>query len=338
MTQLSILIPSNRPLKTSIASLESALIYAEKTGAQVIVADNSGDPDKKRHFENASPHLTYIDTDGFDARRNFLTTMETANTPYVLAMGDDDELYSLDGRRRVDLADLPNDVVGVRPVTMVWTVQDGARSIEKFPLDAENADDRIRQLVKAAPRNNSVFYSAFRRELLVSLYRKFNACHPTLGDYCDWVLIYCLIASGRILHEPATLFRYDLGRWAEKSSLEETKLLLFRRAGLPDEAELYTALLRFVDIHGLMTWKGLPLSDEQRHRALAINAQITLTSFAQSVEKNPGIYHEQARRFANQVPSINNLDYAYQSALPVLEQLQPGLAEKYASYLNSMVS
>lgn len=335
MTQLSILIPSNRPLKTSAASLESALIYAEKTGAQVIVADNSGDPDKRRHFQNASSHLTYIHTEGYDARRNFLTTMEAAKTPYVLSMGDDDELYSLDGRQRVDLAALPEDVIGVRPVTMVWTMQEGARTMEKFPLDAENSDDRIRQFMKAAPRNNCIFYSAFRRELLTNLYRKFNECHPTLGDYCDWVLVYCLIASGRILHEPATLFRYDLGRWSEKTSLEDTKLLLFRRAGLPDEAELYTALLRFVDIHGLMMWKGLPLSDEQRHRALVINAQVALTSFAQSVEKNPGLYHPKAREFAAQVPSIDTLDHAYRNALPVLEQLKPGLAEKYTQYINS---
>jgi hypothetical protein len=336
MTLLSILIPSNRPLQTSCASLESALIYAEKMNAQVIVADNSGDPDKKRRFQNVSPHLIYIDTCGFDARRNLLTTMEAANTPFVLPMGDDDEIYSLDGRRRVDLANLPDDVVGVRPNTMVWTLQDGARSMERFELDASDADDRVRQFVKAAPRNNSIFYTAFRTQLLLRLYRQFNACHPTLGDYCDWVLIYCLIASGRILHEPATLFRYDLGRWADKESLEQTRLLLYRRAGLPDEADLYSALLRFVDIHGMMMWQGLPISPDQRQKALLLNAQLALSSFVQSVNSNPNHFHEEARRFAGQIGGIADLDQAFHLALPVLERLQPGLAQKYATFLKNM--
>lgn len=333
MTLLSIAIPSKRNLANSVRSLESALIYAEKADCQVIVADNSGDPEKRRRFEHASPRLIYLDTTDHDAMQNMMAALGRVDTPFVLPMGDDDEVYLLDQPPRLDLRAIGDDVIGVRPVTMAWSLNDGVRSVDRFTVTAPDADDRIRQFAQSSRNVNSLYYSIYRTSLFRGLFQQFDRHHPTHGGYCDWAIVTCFVASGRILHDPATIFRYDLGRWADKSSLEESKLTLFRQVGLPDEAERYSALLRFIDTHCLIMWKDLPLSDDQRYRALVLNAQMALSAFVPAVEAKPGDFHAEARAFAERSHGFSDLGQAFAMALPVVDRLRPGLGAQYADFL-----
>lgn len=338
MSLLSIVLPSNRNLKTSMASLESAIIYAEKTGSPLIITDNSGDQEKKRHFQHASPQLTYIDTSGLTALENLLTAMAKVETPWLLPMGDDDEIFALDGVAPFDFSSVPEDVVGIRPVSVTWSLEEGVRAVERFALTDAHADERILALNRAAPNTNNIFYSAFRTDLFRDLYHAINDTHPTRGAYCDWVLTFCFVACGRILHDPATLFRYDLGRWSGKEMLERSKLDLYRQAGLPDVAENYWALLRFIDTHGMLMWKGLPISADERQRALAVNARLTLTAFVRHLEANPRDLPPAAHLYARQIQALSSIDQAYELALPVVDALKPGLGEKYAGFLTAVTA
>jgi hypothetical protein len=67
VAQLSICMPSNRPLTTSRAAIESALAYAGKTGAKLIVSDNSRDPEKQAFLQNRSADLVYHWSQSADA-------------------------------------------------------------------------------------------------------------------------------------------------------------------------------------------------------------------------------------------------------------------------------
>ena len=103
MTQLSICMPSNRPLATSRGSIESALTHAEKTGARLIVSDNSRDPEKRAFLENRSLNLLYHYSPSEDASSNWMEALSLAETPFLLPMGDDDQIYFNAGETPVDL-------------------------------------------------------------------------------------------------------------------------------------------------------------------------------------------------------------------------------------------
>lgn len=336
MTLLSIIIPSNRSLKSARASLESALIYADKVDARVIVADNSEDAQKRDHFRNASPRLLYLETAGFDAMRNMMATLSQVETPFVMPMGDDDEIYALERRGRPDLATLPPDVIGVRPITMTWSLERGVHAVSRLPLLSPHADGRIREFSSSSATNNSIYYSLYRTGLFRGLYEQFDRHHPTHGTYCDWALMFCFMACGRLLHDPTTIFRYDLGRWADKQKLEESTLAIYRQAGLPEEAVRYSALLRFIDTHGLMMWKDLPITPDDRQQALALNAKMALPAFVEAVAAGPGHFSAEARAYAEQLKAISDINEAFAMALPVVDRLKPGLADRYVRFLRGV--
>ncbi len=310
MTLLTIIIPSNRTLQNARGSLDSALIYAEKTGCRVIVADNSGDAEKPLRYRNASSQLLYLDTTGYSANQNYMAALNEVDTPFVMPMGDDDEIYSLDRQPRFDLANAPADVAGVRPLTLTWSVENGVHARDDNPLTALHADERIRQFSDPARRNNTIYYSIFRTGMFKSVFALFDAHHPTSGGYCDWAIVACFVACGRILHDPSTLFRYDLGRWASQAGVEQATLSLFRQVGMPDESEAYTGLLRFVDTHGLLMAKDLPISAYDRERALMLNAQVALTAFVKRTGEKPQQFTPEALTFAAKIPGFSSLEQA----------------------------
>lgn len=338
MSMLTLIIPSNRDLKTSRASLESAIIYVEKVGCRLVVTDNSEDRAKPSHFSGASPNLSWIDTAGHNAQQNLLAALSAVDTPFVLPMGDDDEIYLLERRRAFDLSTLSDDVIGVRPVSMSWCLTGGVTRVDRYPLAQQHSDERLNGLIAAAPSNNSLFYSTFRTGLFIDLLLAFDNNHPTRGAYCDWTLTFCLVAAGRILHDPATLFRYDLGRWSSKESLARTKLDLYLKAGLSREAETYWALLRFVDTHGMLAWKGLPLDRDERLRAMTVNAQLSLSVFLREIEASPAAWPPAAHVFARLARTISSPEQAYDLVLPVIDGLKPGLGEHYARFRDAVAA
>ena len=125
-------------------------------------------------------------------------------------------------------------MIGVRPVTQIWTLADGVRQTERFPLIETTPGGRLFEYSRKARGNNSSYYSIFRSAPFLSLMRLFVEEHPTKGGYIDWAICLALFASGRVLHDPSLVYRYDLGRWAEAESLRQTKAKLFTDAGLPD--------------------------------------------------------------------------------------------------------
>jgi len=257
MTQLSIVMPSNRNLKASKDAIESALRFAAKTGCRFILSDNSGDADKRRYFEHRSPNMTYVVPPNDDALLNQMSALSHVVTPFLIPMGDDDEIYLLDGWHPMDLANVPSDVIGIRPRTLIWTIDNGVRQKERFEISSLDAGERLLEYNAKARGNNSIYYSIYRTDVFRGLLKLFAEHHPTCGSYCDWAITFTLVAAGRINLDPSIIYRYDLGRWAEKQSSVETKRNLFLRSGLPGDAEKFSALLRFLDVH---CFSGKPIS------------------------------------------------------------------------------
>ncbi len=332
MTLLTLCMPSNRDLRHSRSSIDTALIYADKMDCQLVVSDNSGDPEKHAYYKNFSPRLTYLVAAAQDALGNMLSALACVETPFVMPMGDDDEIYGLDDRPPFDLSTLPENAIGVRPQTFIWTNEKGVHRVDRFSIAADIAGSRILEYNEKARGNNALYYSIFRSDLFRRLFTFFAQSHPTRGAYCDWAFTLAFCAAGRILYDDSTIYRYDLGRWAERKSLEATKRTLFTQAGLPDNAESFSALLQYIDVHVFLTWSGLPLSEDQRQNALLANAHLALGAFVREVEKAQENYDPEIVYLAGRIGQTRDLSSAFQIALLITDRVQPGLGERYVRF------
>lgn len=330
MTQLTLCMPSNRDLRNSAGAIETALIYAEKRDCRLVVSDNSGDPQKRARYENSNPRLTYVVPDRDNGLQNMAFALSKVETPFLLPMGDDDEIYGLDGKPPVDFAALPGDVAGIRPQTFVWTNEKGVQQIDRFPITSEDAGSRLMEYNGKANGNNGFYYSAYRSDLFKGLFSLFSQAHPTRGGYCDWALSFALCAAGKFLTDTSTIYRYDLGRWASRNTLEEAKISLYLQAGLPAEAEHFSALLRFIDVHIFLT--ALPFPEIERRNAQTANARLALRTFLHEVTKAPDQYDAEVVYLAELTGQTPDLDTAFQISLLIADRLQEGLAEKYVQF------
>ena len=336
MTQLTLCMPSNRDLRHSAGAIETALIYADKRDCRLVLSDNSGDPEKRARYENSHPRLTYVIPDRDNGLQNMAFALSKVETPFLLPMGDDDEIYSLDGKPPVDLAALPGDVAGIRPQTFVWTNEKGVQQVDRFPITAEDAGSRLLEYNGKANGNNGFYYSAYRSDLFKGLFALFSQAHPTRGGYCDWALSFTLCSAGKFLTDASTIYRYDLGRWASRNTLEEAKISLYLQAGLPAEAEHFSALLRFIDVHIFLT--ALPLPEIERRNAQTANARLALRTFRHEVTKAPDQYDAEVVYLAELTGQTPDLDTAFQISLLIADRLQEGLAEKYVQFAKAAAS
>jgi len=338
MPQLSICMPSNRNLKRSRRAIESALAYAEATDARLILSDNSRDPEKRACFEGCSPRLVYVVPDNDDPMFNMMTALSRVETPFLLPMGDDDEVHVLEGEAGVDLSSLPADVAGVRPRTQIWTHDGGVARTERFTIDADAADQRLLEYNQKAKGNNTIYYSIYRTSLFKPLLELFNAAHPTRGGYCDWALCLSLFACGRMVHDPSMVYRYDMGRWAEQKSIDDTKLFLYRMVGLPDTAEDFWALLTFVDLYIFLMRGSLPLTAPERQNALMMACRIALATFIRDVQANAEKFDETTRYLVELIEQETDLNSIFQIALMLTDCIQPGLKERYVRFFQAAVA
>ncbi len=338
MSQLSICMPSNRNLKQSRRSIESAIAYAEAVGGRFILSDNSRDPEKRAYFERRSPCLTYVVPDNDDPMFNMMTALSKVETPFLLPMGDDDEVYLLDGETPVDLSTLPADVVGVRPRTQIWKHDAGVTRTERFTIDSPAADERIVEYNQKAKGNNTIYYSIYRTGLFKPLLELFNVSHPTRGGYCDWAICLSLFACGTMVHDPSMVYRYDMGRWAQQKSIDDTKLFLYRMVGLPDSAENFWALLTFVDLYIFLMRGSLPITAQDREKVLMMNCRVALATFVREARANPERFDETALYLVELIENETDLKTIFQIALMLTDCVQPGLKERYVRFFQAAVA
>jgi hypothetical protein len=335
MAQLSICMPSNRPLTKSRDAIESALTYAEKTGARLIVSDNSRDPEKRAFLQNRSPNLLYHYSPSEDASGNWLEAMSLADTPFLLPMGDDDQIHFSAGETSVDLSLLPDDVVGVRPQTQIWTAEAGVCQTECYTIDAASPAERLREFSRKVMGNNSIFYTIYRTSTFVPLLRFFTQTHPTRGGYCDWSLSFALITAGRMNYDPSLIYRYDLGIWATERGIAAASSNLYQKAGLPAGSEKYAALLRFLDVHIFALRGSLLLTPAERGDVLLMNGRLAMAEFLQSVRTNATDYDGVVVYLAEMIEQERDIDSIFHLALLMTDCIKPGLKDGYIRFFQA---
>ncbi|MCD2176713.1 hypothetical protein [Rhizobium sp. C1] len=335
MKQLSICMPSNRGFETSFRAIETALAFCEARNAILIVSDNSRDVEKAAYWKGRSEHLLYVPDAPLEASANGLNSIKAVETPFLMPLGDDDELYSDDAHTPVDLATLGPDVIGVKPLIELFSPGTEMAARRAFALDGETAGLRLQQFLERNQGDNTSYYSVFRTAPYISLGEYFQASHPTRGLYCDWALAMALFMAGKLLFDPSIVFRYNASAWSTPALVEENARKFYTRVGLPGNFRDYNMLLRAMDLFVLCGRKGGGMARE----ALAELQTGALWEFlnygfsAVLERANPETPNlvELAQKGLQELNPV--LKFLHGAA--VLDCFQPGLKAKYIAFLKS---
>ncbi len=310
--QLSICMPSNRPFATSRRAIETALAYCEMRNAILIVSDNSGDVEKREYWRRRSPKIKYLVSDGTDAMTNFMTAFLASETPFILPMGDDDEIKFNPKIPAFDFANLPSDHIGVRPITEIWTEEKGTIRVKSFAITSDHPVERIIEYSQAASGD--------------------NRHHPTKGAYCDWSQVTALISYGKMALDQGTLYRYNISGWQSNLLIEKNILKAFTDAGLSEDAQKYEALLRYLDIFVFISSRKSPPTQGEMDDVKAFLSGPVLGGFFSTVSNRSNIYSETMRYLAEIAEKEQDSMGRFRIALLMIGQRREDLKDRYLEY------
>ncbi|UVC11410.1 hypothetical protein IHQ71_13025 [Rhizobium sp. TH2] len=337
MTLATICIPSNRKLVEAVEPLWSAINYAAAAGMKVVISDNSGDAEKKDYFSTAPSHVTYLPDTPEHGGANLLSALRQAESEFVLVLGDDDFINFVDGGTPFDFSSLPADVVGVKPHIELADGKGGVSATDTFTIDGGDAAARVLEYTRKAGKANTTYYSFFRRSVLMGVNEPFIAHHPLSPGYSDWATVYALAASGRIVHDPRTVLRYDNSRWDDMETAGASLDRFYGDTGLPPETRLYMSLLHFLDIYVLMFRQTSNLPPIEQYKAAYAAAMVFLKRLLFRYDERPFLYVAASDLMeplrAAVESSDPDLDHFFHLAGLIADRLKPGLKQQYDRYL-----
>ncbi|MCD2173295.1 hypothetical protein [Rhizobium sp. C4] len=335
MKQLSVCMPSNRGFERSFSSIETALAFCEARDAVLIVSDNSGDAKKAAYWQGRSAHLVYLPDAPVDPIANARNTFLPVETPFLMPMGDDDELFAQDVCPAIDLAALAPDVIGVKPCVELFLDGTDLSVPRVYALDADTPGQRLRQYIDRNEGDNSTFYSIFRTEPYLSLREYFLASHPTRGSYADWQMVMALIVAGRMLLDRSMLFRYNVAAWATPEAVDTNAKHLYTSVGLPENFRDYNSLLRWMDLFVFASRKGVVPNREALAEVQAGELSDLLDLGLRIAVERAAELHPALAELARKGLQERNPMLKFLHGAAVLDCFQPGLKAKYIAFLKS---
>jgi hypothetical protein len=248
MTQLTVCMPSNRGFEKSFRAIETALAFCEARDAILVVSDNSRDDEKLRYWRGRSKHLNYLEDAPLTQAGNAMNVFGAVKTPFLMPIGDDDELFTDPAHTPVDLATLSPDIIGVKPMTEIFSPGTDLAVRRAYGLEGDTPGLRLRQFFDRNQGDNTAFYSAFRAGPYLAMTEFFITHHPTRGSYCDWQLAMSLFIAGKLTFDPSIIYRYNAVAWATQEAIDVSARKLYTDAGLPENFKHYNAMLRAMDL------------------------------------------------------------------------------------------
>lgn len=256
----SIAMPSNRAFKDSRIGIDSAELYCTDK-AQLSVADNSGDINKKNAYQGKAFIRTCDPCGMID---NFYNAFNATTGDFVLIMGDDDRIFSVNE----PAFDVANDVVGIHPSVVAFTAKDGIIRGDATEINADTAKGRIQQHLAQCNGANLAFFSFWRRDVLKSIMELWFHHHPTKATYCDWAVMNALASSGKVVRDTSTVYFYDLSNWVGDAGFIAGQVeKAFCNSGLPKEAVQFAPAFQAIDSFIFINRQDSPVPAAERLEA-----------------------------------------------------------------------
>lgn len=338
MVQLTVCMPSKRPLKGAVQAIKSAVEFCEHRNCFVIVADNSGDAEKRRYCRDLSKRLVYIESVEKNAISNLHVALSAADTPFVLPMGDDDVIFADDSSSFIDLATLPDDFAGIVPVIELRSDDGRVLHSKGCAFDHPDPADRLRTYLENAKGDNAFYYSLFRQKTFLKAIALIKDYHPTAGAYTDWAIVLSQLANGKMLHDPSVRYGYNLGRWADPALAEQATVDIYAAAGLPKAAARLNRLFVFLDLYVLVSSSVVDLPEEEKQGLLARLSSGLLLDFVSRVASDVREFDKESLYLCEMIAEESDSLIRFQIALMLVDRLIPGLKERYIAFYRAAIS
>ena len=254
MISRSIAMPSHRGYKDSFDAIHSARQYAEKTGCELKILDNSGSQIKSGFDIITSPKDSPMMT-------NFYQAFINSTGDYVLMAQDDDLIFSIS-----DIVP-EGDCIGIQPTLMAFTPQHGILKIYSMANSHDMAQDRVIEYMDNNNGSNLALFSFWRRDILASVLDLWCNAHPTKGAYADWAVVNALMSSGKVIRDVGTVYFKNIDNWAgDQAACDAESKRLFTDCGYEHMAG-HSAMLHAIDSFIMVARKDSPVSYDERIKA-----------------------------------------------------------------------
>lgn len=332
--RLSIGIPSNRPLAQSRSAIESARAFCLRNGYNLVVSDNSGEAAKREWLKEVmqGDGLIHIDSPPCDMIDNWFQTFHATTGNFVLIMGDDDTIFAYEDAPA--FTDLPDDVIGIRPVIAGYGTEQGVIRTYASGISAERGAERVLEYFKTSNGANLGILTFWRRDVFEPIMNLWLKSHPTKATYCDWAVMAALSSSGKVIRHPTACYFYNMQNWLGDTAFIKSQVeKAYARGGLPAGSVAYERALNAIDSFVFTFRSSSPLSYEERFIAAAFTMDLYLKPYREnlplaSTHPNAAAINAASQKLVglDDIPSVLN------ALLDIVEAIQPGLAQKYRDF------
>ena len=226
---------------------------------EIVVRDNSGDPEKQDSLARMQgPNRKIVSVDPCASWGNMLGALSLATGDYIFEIHDDDDLnvIAMPGLLR-GIRDIDNDPSYVA-VAGFYVLELGAQSVlyslEDF--DAPTGGERVGSFVKSA--YSVLHFSAIRRSVRTQL-DDFNRSLPFRFAYLDQIQAVLLLSLGRFRTVRHVLYTYDMHNWADPVQARRTDLKYYKDNGVDGSVLQLQYLLQGFEGAKAIAEKFLPL-------------------------------------------------------------------------------
>ena len=274
--KLSIFSPSHYSAPLNYVSLFNLIDIAQKEKRlEVIISDNSNDPEKNKLFDPfKSDNIKIIQG---PEKENYYNALKHTRGDFVLACGDDDLIFTpglnvllskIDQGFQNKSIDSP-DFVG-------WTGLFANR--KKYATDIFEYNNFSSNLIyertinwlKFIPNGNPIFHSVIKRDIALKAWDFWRSIpHPQHCD--DQLMTLFLCSSGSFDYLDQLYFIYNATNWGDKDNIIHSELKMWESNKESYPVSFIPLQRLALAIHGFYLIKkfGLCKSSEKPHSALA---------------------------------------------------------------------
>lgn len=334
MVKLAICMPSNRGLHDSKASIESAINYSNERNVAISISDNSGSIEKKNYYSELiiDNIIKYNTPNNNDPTENWLNALNIIDADFKLILSDDDLIKSID-QQSIVYENLADDIIGIRPVMSMHSIDKGIYSTTNFSLTQSNPIDRFKHFLNNNNSATTTYYSFFRSDIIYGILDLVNKHHPTKGEYTDWSIIFALISSGKIINDESSHLIYNNSNWNGDEKYINDKIIdLFTKVDLPPNAIIYLPLLKALDSLILTMRKSSPLPTSERKKSSAYLLLMYVNSFLNSDSSYFKNESSSTIKFIQMLSESKTVNDCIINTIKIISTLRNDLEKKYYNF------
>jgi len=230
--QLSILIPSNRRGLLVCSRIAQACSWAGPN-IEVIIRDNSGDPEKRAllaHFHRDNCHIDSVDP--CLPIDNVSDVMRRAQGDYIFLLADDDFCFDQAIATIPALIDKIGDDRAVAGITGAYAIElaQGSAVVDYKQIDSDDPLMRIGGFLQYNGPN-IMHYAPVRRAICQRVF-EFMRSMPATLSFHDQIVCMLYLLNGKFVPLQRFLYLYEMGPWQHSGSAHARDLAFYKDAGL----------------------------------------------------------------------------------------------------------